>query len=131
MAVPFEFGNEGPSLGGIKKAIIGEGSNLAVRCVRGVPEDRLEKRIDCCGRAVDRADVGAFANSVEESFEGAGTVGHQGFFGGAGGGSGVGVFVLCDGVHFFSIVVRIALTSAPELCISIASRATSMQIAHP
>ncbi|MGH9176662.1 MAG: hypothetical protein ACRD1H_19995 [Vicinamibacterales bacterium] len=48
-----------------------------------------------------------------------------------GGGFGVGVFVRYWGVHFFSIEERIATGSAPDLCIIIASRATSIQTCHP
>ena len=44
----------------------------------------------------------------------------------AGGGFGVGVFVRYFGVHFFSIEERMATGSAPDLYISIASRATSI-----
>jgi hypothetical protein len=44
---------------------------------------------------------------------------------------GVGVFVLNFGVHFFSIDDRMALASAPDRYIIIASRATSMQMVQP
>ncbi len=93
LAVLFECGEEDAAFKRIQKAIVGEGTNVAIRYVGSVPEDALEERVDRGSGAVDRADVCAFANSVEESFEGAGTVGHQGFFGGAGGGIGVGVLV--------------------------------------
>jgi hypothetical protein len=47
-----------------------------------------------------------------------------------GGGCGVGVWVGKLAPHFFSFAARMSRTEAPEECICIASRATSMQTAH-
>ena len=46
------------------------------------------------------------------------------------GGCGVGVLFGKLGFHFFSLAVRMSRTEAPEACICIASRATSMHTAH-
>ena len=43
----------------------------------------------------------------------------------------MGVAVGNRAAYFLSIAVRICATVAPLLCICIASRATSIQIAHP
>jgi hypothetical protein len=79
-------------------------------------------RIGGDGRAANITDVDARVKVVEEILKD-----YLPFFAGIG----VGVLVWYFGVHFFSIALRTAEASAPELNMSIASRATSMQTAHP
>ena len=119
-----------------------------VRRVRRVAEQLFERGIGDDRGAVfgavgtDRPHEHTFVNGVEQTPEGlfppgvyrdgaAFFAGAAGFAAGVAGGCGVGVD---DGKlppYRFSIAVRIAVTDAPELNSSIASRPTSMQIAQP
>ena len=113
----------------VDEAIGVERPDGGVGHVTAIAEDQLEVPVDGMrGRRPgrDRADVDTLVHRLEEAGKGGRPPGYRP----GGGGWGVGVWFGKLGVHFFSLAIRMSRTEAPEACICIASRATSIHTAH-